>query len=697
MANFIKFTDSVALKPVKVDEKVRDFFLNSNPSPSKPLRVRIAATHSGRITRNNSFYLPDRMRTGTPSWTAQYPKPVLVHHESKEDPIGRVVEARYIDISTGLRDSWKSKEIKDSFERPISDTLLDAFIKGTLSKKEIFDIATNYFINDLRVSDDPDFEGLGYIELVAEVTDPEAIKKILDGRYLTGSVGASTDSAVCSICKVDWAGEDGPCEHSPGKSYDDKKCVLIAGDFVYDEYSFVNKPADTMSRVIEVNVGGIQDFVKIDTNGKIPETTLILLDNVEEDNSMSKFLKLEDAMILLQKDGRKLEKEEAETIAKAVLDHVEKNDLCKADCEKEDVFMAVLDELYPVPTNDNKDQQKDVGSQGTTSIEDFFGEEYQDLIGDDPWGPQYVEMIFDILNGEDKDLAQELKDKKLSAAARKKLPKSVFCKPPDGYPVQDCAHAKAAMAYAKKYNESSSVVSCIRRKASRLGCPFGDDSKEKKDFVDVGEFVVGWFDSFEDEELLQLAHGLLDVFKERKIEFVLEDDSKKDLQELKDKLEASKKENSNLQQDIENLQDSLVQVMEDQKNHKVKRIADFKQLAGEEIDLTKLQDEFSEKSMEDCDKILEDYAGKVDIGEISNKIKSGLANIPEGTVPDPTLTQDNSHKNGEVSKELLDKIMENYTYYRMKYNQTFADNYLERVKAEGIIPKNYPLKDIDES
>ena len=63
------------------------------------LLVEIAASHAGIITRNNGFYLPDRMRKGAASFTDDYPKPVLLHHQDHEDPIGRVVRADYVDTS----------------------------------------------------------------------------------------------------------------------------------------------------------------------------------------------------------------------------------------------------------------------------------------------------------------------------------------------------------------------------------------------------------------------------------------------------------------------------------------------------------------------------------------------------------------------------------------------------------------------
>ena len=97
------------------------------------------------------------MKKGIRSWTSPYKKPVLTNHDDTKDPIGRVISGKYLQTERGISDKdWK----------PI-----------------------------LRES-----EGYGYQRLTVKITDPEAIKKILDGRYQTVSVRMSTDHCTCSIC-----------------------------------------------------------------------------------------------------------------------------------------------------------------------------------------------------------------------------------------------------------------------------------------------------------------------------------------------------------------------------------------------------------------------------------------------------------------------------------------------------------------
>ena len=213
--------------------QVKDAISTSN-APS--LLVRIAATHAALKTSNKGFYLPERMRDGTGSFLTPYRKPVLTHHDDFKDPIGRVVSARYVDLSTRY---------------PINDTELQRLSQGGLEGKDLQN-AVQYILNNF--DDRDDYEGLGYIELVAEISDPESMDKVLDQRYLTVSTAHSTDKAMCSVCLQDWVA-DGMCDHEPGDSYDGVHAVLLPGDHIYSEVSFVNKPADRAARTVDIVEG----------------------------------------------------------------------------------------------------------------------------------------------------------------------------------------------------------------------------------------------------------------------------------------------------------------------------------------------------------------------------------------------------------------------------------------------------------
>jgi len=164
------------------------------------LIVKVVATHSGKII-NGRVYPPDKVSSAVDSWTDPYKRPVLRNHNDDDDPIGRVIDAEYVDMSD---------DIEDVSEVP--------YTKG----------------------------GLGHILLTLDISDPDAIQKILDGRYFTVSQRLSTNSLVCSVCDSDWIKGD-YCEHESNKFYDGERCYFKAGDISYKEISFVNIPADDVA------------------------------------------------------------------------------------------------------------------------------------------------------------------------------------------------------------------------------------------------------------------------------------------------------------------------------------------------------------------------------------------------------------------------------------------------------------------
>lgn len=202
-------------------------------SPPTALMVRIAATHAGMKNKNNAVYIPDKMRESTITWIEPHEKPVLLHHNKMSDPIGRVKNAEYIDLPH-TSDSSKP---------------------------------------------------LGYISVLAKVTDAAAIEKILDERYLTVSIGGTTDEVNCSICNKNIA-EGGICEHKKGKVYDGKECYWKIGKMSYNELSFVNAPADEYASVESIEtVDMVLEDSEVFLEEELEET--VEGTETEEDNEMT--------------------------------------------------------------------------------------------------------------------------------------------------------------------------------------------------------------------------------------------------------------------------------------------------------------------------------------------------------------------------------------------------------------------------
>ena len=219
----IELYDTFPITVKKFEPSQRENIMKDSKEEIKKgysLICEVNATHAGTII-NNRIYPPDKMKRGIRSWTAPYKKPVLTNHDDTKDPIGRVISGKYLMTPKGLTDgdNWK----------PI-----------------------------LHES-----EGYGYQRLTVKITDPEAIRKILDGRYETVSVRMSTDSCKCSICGCDWSGSDGPCEHTPGTKYEGKLAYMTTGDLSYRELSFVNIPADEYAGVKEAIIADERDAAEI--------------------------------------------------------------------------------------------------------------------------------------------------------------------------------------------------------------------------------------------------------------------------------------------------------------------------------------------------------------------------------------------------------------------------------------------------
>jgi hypothetical protein len=193
---------------------------NSNEKVS--LLSEIDVTHSCIVNGNFGFYQDDKLRKSVDSWTKPFQKPVQVHHDSHKDPVGRNVGSVYRTISAAMMPQVQNASVRNS---------------------------------------DFSYRGLGYIRNLVNTTDPDAVAKVLDGRYMTVSVGGETDSMVCSICTRDWL-ENGRCEHRFGNTYEDydtgekKLAYWVGGNMMWDELSYVNNPADVFAIVHTREVSG---------------------------------------------------------------------------------------------------------------------------------------------------------------------------------------------------------------------------------------------------------------------------------------------------------------------------------------------------------------------------------------------------------------------------------------------------------
>lgn len=237
------FTDYISLKQFHVPKELKNRFFDSimedmerqkdemEVSEIKGLQVRSRDSHAARLTGHWHYYAPYFVKEGAKTFVTPFEKPCLTHHDTHKDPIGRVKFALYV---------------------PTPNPMISSSLQDRINVINVHTKKTLGYIKDIRpMLYDKRNEGLGYLQTVSNITDPDAIEKIIDGRYHTISIGYGTDTLHCSECFTDVL-SDGLCEHKKGVNYGKGPMFYIFGRMTYDERSYVNEPADELAQNEEV-------------------------------------------------------------------------------------------------------------------------------------------------------------------------------------------------------------------------------------------------------------------------------------------------------------------------------------------------------------------------------------------------------------------------------------------------------------
>lgn len=200
----------------EIQQRISDSL--SNGAKVKSITVKMEATHSGRPNGNNWIYTPKGMYDGYRSFVSPVFKPVTEEHNPDSRTLGRVISSKYVDYGN----------ISDSF--------------NSLSPVEYLGKAKELNLDKQYRS--RGYKGLGHIELVAKITDKEAIDKILDGEFGFVSVDGRVEEAYCSICSTK-VNSPNRCEHRRGVKYGNEKCYYVGGKMHFDHISYVATPADS--------------------------------------------------------------------------------------------------------------------------------------------------------------------------------------------------------------------------------------------------------------------------------------------------------------------------------------------------------------------------------------------------------------------------------------------------------------------
>lgn len=744
--NFLKIVDTVqlsllspdlvkvkdnyegAFKPQDPNQHVHPTGMGSVPAADQQnvasyqgLLIRIAATHAGIITRNNGFYLPDKMKTGAATFLQDFAKPVLLHHNDEQDPVGRVVEAQYVDTSGAIADKYNGLVIKNKKGKKvgtITDTLIKDFVSDKMPFGQQIDIVRSLLTDSILA--DQSYEGLGHIQLLANVVDPEAIKKLLDGRYLTVSTGASTDAAICSICRTDWT-DDGRCEHTPGAVYDGAKCFIIAGSLKYDECSFVNKPADKHAKVLELHYNGIQDSVQVaeESYNRLYEVNLEFpqySEKSQEDKMAGENAKTDTPTT---EDPKTEELQDSvQTTEETIEDPTQVEDNTSTEEETVEDSTESTEETVEDSTTDEETQEE--------SVEDFVVR----VLDSDELSDEDEEKLYNLMWDEAKAAFGEelLEDAKLSTAKRKSLPKSSFCGPNRSFPVNDCAHVTAARRLIGRAKVSDStkdkIMACVNRKAKALGCKSKQEDQVQDNVQSTNQ------DAYSHSFILRNILSALEenAYSKKDEEYALSDEEVKMLQDiikrmatmvgkdafvqslyneelahdeqalldevtkheetigdLRDRLDASQKEYHLLFEDMEAMQSSLIDSKSQMRKEREEYLATLVALRDNKVE----DQDFTKFSDNDLNTEITRTLEKVDMGKIVDKLGDGMSRIPTEGVENPvdTVQQgDNVQKN--VGVQDLAKIEERFWHIRMKHGELAAEAFLKECHKKGYFPKD---------
>lgn len=198
---------TVSVKPIITDAagkevdpyEIIDQLRSHSEEAPMALDVTFEATHSGK-NKNYFNYPSDELEDGAGTWMVPFAKPLIKNHDVHTEPIGRAIDCRF-----GPSEIAKDRDSLD---------------------------------------------------VTFRVSDEDSMKKILDGRYHTVSIGAEVAHVSCNICGKDILKDNKFkfCGHMKGESYGKDIATWTARGFTFDECSIVNTPADVYAQLKKVRL-----------------------------------------------------------------------------------------------------------------------------------------------------------------------------------------------------------------------------------------------------------------------------------------------------------------------------------------------------------------------------------------------------------------------------------------------------------
>jgi hypothetical protein len=316
------------------------------------------------------------------------------------------------------------------------------------------------------------------------------------------------------------------------------------------------------------------------------------------------------------------------------------------------------------------------------------------------------------------DMEKELsEDEKLSAEARKKLPKSVFCGPDKSFPVPDCAHVTAARRLIGRYKgpgDKASILACVNRKAKTLGCD--SESKESTDTPTVKgsvKFSLPTCENLKDlpnedaQTLFAMAEAELiernlkvqrecakcaeseDLLKKEQIKA---EDAIKKAEDAENTLSVVRDEYRLCFKDFSNLADDNMKIQEALETQKKEYFALVSVLKGANKDTKEAFNSFEDKTVEQLEaSVMTDF----DLSKVTDKLNDGMSRTPVGEVNNPALEENNS---GEFSIDGLSEVgyqtVKNIKTHLKNNNESLAEQLYFKAVQYGVLPDSIKLENI---
>ena len=354
-------------------------------STSPALRVRMRAITANKVTRNKTFYPVEELEgdgvsKGYITALKPYPIPIMLDHRTTGNslvssdmpiPVGRVVDARVVRKGRGRKE--------------------------------------------------------GYLEVDALLFDRRVMEMVMDGRFLTVSIGQIPHRVECSVCGEAVQGVECPHGHMRGNTYEWhgelKQCYHIMRGIELIEISFVNVPSDSDAMVISKTM----DSGTLTTGGF----------------EMAELDSLVDGVV-----------HEAHT--DAITEHSHDS------------------ASYTEAADEEELREESTAGSSQESVEESAPVGFADGDDDEEVSPEELYCI---------DGELPFPEAKLTAAQRKKLPDSAFCGPDRSFPAHDKAHVLAGLRLLGRAKlspaQKARVRACLLRKARALGMKTGqDDDRE---------------------------------------------------------------------------------------------------------------------------------------------------------------------------------------------------------------------------